>query len=232
MFHVEPSPASVIAQAAALGVDLGPHQAERLLEHLHLLQKWNRTHNLVGPGDIDGWLARHTLDSLAPVPYLPVGRGFDVGSGAGFPGIPIAVARPDCQLTLCEPRQKRLAFLRTVVAALQLPSVDLRVSPVSPTAPPEGANFVLSRATFLLPAWLALGARLLAPGGILVAFLGVDPWADERLRVEGGNHGLLLQHLRHYAVGDGPERAIAVFQKGRAGVPRGTPGGGPPRSEP
>ncbi len=216
---MEPSREQLVDAAAELGVALSAEQAQRLLDHLRLLARWNRAHNLVGRGDPADWLFRHTLDSLAPVPHLPAGAGIDVGSGAGFPGVPVAVARPDCHLTLCEPRQKRLAFLRTTVAELGLSNVDLWAEPVGSGHSLPPFDFALSRATLPIGDWLALAAGLVRDRGVVVAFLGLEPSSEESLRSEGADHGLDLRGRRPYRIGSGPERVLGIFERG---APRGS----------
>src|SRR5918999_112996 len=88
---------------------------ERLLDYVALLLKWNRTYNLTAIRDPFAMVAHHLLDSLAIVPHLPLGehgRVADAGSGAGLPGIPLALARPRWQVVLAESSQKKCAFLR------------------------------------------------------------------------------------------------------------------------
>jgi 16S rRNA (guanine527-N7)-methyltransferase len=84
---------------AELGLRLPPSATERLMEYLTLLAKWNRVYNLTAIREEIKWVSHHLLDSLVVVPHLPAGRILDVGSGAGLPGIPVALACPDRQLT-------------------------------------------------------------------------------------------------------------------------------------
>lgn len=216
MEHFAPT---LAAAASDLGVQLDAQQLDRLLKHLQLLERWNGTHNLVGPGSPEIWLERHTLDSLAAAPHLPTGQGFDVGSGAGFPGIPLAVARPDCRFTLVEPREKRAAFLANAIAALGLENAEvvrehLEPSPASGQTGQAGqALFAVSRATLPLPAWLELASGLLAPGGIAVGFLGIESWDQSRLEAAAKGSALIDAKLEGYQIGSQPTRTLALFRR-------------------
>src|SRR5216683_2981492 len=86
--------------AAGMGLRLSPEQLQRLGRHVDLLLKWNRSINLTSITDPDEVVEKHVLDSLAVVPVLPSGSLLDAGSGAGFPGIPAAIARPDLEVVL------------------------------------------------------------------------------------------------------------------------------------
>jgi 16S rRNA (guanine527-N7)-methyltransferase len=213
VFHVEHSSTTLLAAATSLGVRLDARQSEQLFAHLDLLERWNRTHNLVGPGSPADWLERHTLDSLTAARFLPAGKGFDVGSGAGFPGIPLAVARPDCRITLVEPREKRAAFLANAVAALGLGNAEVRREHLEASQVPGEAQFAVSRATLPLRGWLTLAASLLAPGGLVVAFIGIDPLDQARLETEASATGLINSHLESYQVGNQPVRALALLRR-------------------
>jgi|GEM_PF-1019231 len=103
------------------GIDLSGTQVAKLTAYVRLLDRWNRVHNLTGLRDEGALIERGLLDSLRAASLLPEGPGaLDVGSGAGFPGIPLAVAVPARRWTLLEPRRKRCAFLEEVVQQLSL----------------------------------------------------------------------------------------------------------------
>ena len=113
--------------APAFSELLAPHAAgralDRLIRYAELLERWSGRHNLVRFASRQELVERHILDALAALPLLEGGgRLLDVGSGAGLPGVPLLAARPDWRGTLVEPRQKRWAFLRTVVRDLELPA--------------------------------------------------------------------------------------------------------------
>lgn len=117
---------------AAAGLLLEPHQLAGLVRYASLLREWNTRINLTAITDDEGVAVRHFLDSLSVLPLLDAekarqgGRSLslvDVGTGAGFPGLPLRIVRPDLQLTLLDSLQKRIAFLQTVAAELGLADV-------------------------------------------------------------------------------------------------------------
>jgi 16S rRNA (guanine527-N7)-methyltransferase len=105
---------------AEIGLSLGRDERNKLLQYLALLEKWNQVYNLTAIRDREKMISGHLLDCLAVIPYVTGARVLDAGSGAGFPGIPVAVARPDIQVVLLDSNHKKAAFLRQAVADLQL----------------------------------------------------------------------------------------------------------------
>src|SRR5882672_12540516 len=106
-----------------MGVRLDPEQLKCLGRHVDLMLKWNKSVNLTAITDPEEIVEKHVLDSLAVVPVLPSGSLLDAGTGAGFPGIPLAIARPDLEVVLVDSVQKKVAFLKSVLAELRLPKV-------------------------------------------------------------------------------------------------------------
>lgn len=110
---------------AELGIELSDAQIDLLHRHLQLLAKWNRRSNLTAITDIDEMIIRHTLDSLSILPFV-LGRSLlDVGSGGGFPGLPLAIANPQLQVTLLDSRRKRAEFLHHACLVLNLANVEV-----------------------------------------------------------------------------------------------------------
>ena len=119
----------LVRGGAQLGLAMDPAGVERLLVYLAELMKWSRRVNLIARDTPEAQVVEtHFLDSLTLLPFLD-GAGevhlLDVGSGAGFPGLALACMRPDGRFTLCEPRQKRVSFLRHVVRTLGLANVEV-----------------------------------------------------------------------------------------------------------
>jgi 16S rRNA (guanine527-N7)-methyltransferase len=162
---------------AALRLELPPATLEHLRIYLEELQIWNARTNLTGLKSPRDMVIKHFLDSLAVLPFLDSAASLiDLGSGAGFPGLVLKLARPELNLTLVESRQKKAAFLEYLVSRLRLTGVDvsqtyLTLSLARKWEPKVDA--VVSRATFLLPRLLELAGPLLAPGGLLLALKGV-----------------------------------------------------------
>ena len=170
---------------AALGIKLPAPAHDRLLQYLALLEKWNSTYNLTAVRDPEKMVSHHLLDSLAVLPYLGTGPLLDVGSGAGLPGIPIAVARPHLAVTLLDAVHKKAAFLRQAKSELKLANVEVVCERVERWAPARRFATVISRALCELGEFIVLAARLVAPGGLLAAMKGVYPH-EELARLPAG----------------------------------------------
>lgn len=163
------------AGAAELGVALSEDAVAKLVRYLELLAKWNRVFNLTAIHDERDWVAQHLLDSLAVIPHLPAGSVIDVGSGAGLPGIPIAVACPQRRVTLLDSNQKKGAFLQQTVSELGLQRTRVEVSRAESFRPEKTFAVVISRAFAQLARFVQVAKHLCAPGGRLVAMKGGHP---------------------------------------------------------
>lgn len=140
----------------------------RLSSHWRLVEQWGTRLNLTSIRESDRAAWRHYRDSVEPLRVLSGGPWVDMGSGAGYPGIPIAVLRPDVAMTLVEPRRKRVSFLKTVVAELALENVTvLEGRSTNPPTQPFAA--VLTRATFSKAEDLRHLLTWCKPGGLVVA---------------------------------------------------------------
>jgi 16S rRNA (guanine527-N7)-methyltransferase len=159
---------------------LAPDRATQntLLDYLALLHKWNRAYNLTAVRDPRQMVARHLLDSLAVLPHLQGTRFADVGTGAGLPGMPLAIVDPARQFDLLDSNGKKIRFLTQAIAELGLANVRAWQCRVEEWRPEQGYDGVLSRAFASLADMAALCEHLLAPGGALLALKGVYP-ADE-----------------------------------------------------
>ena len=115
--------ATLLDGARTLGVELDPTSITRLLNYTRLLERWNGAFNLVSRKDIDRLVARHLLDSLSVLPLLRGPRVMDLGSGAGLPGIPLAIACPDLSFTLVDRSDRKARFLTQVIGELDLSNV-------------------------------------------------------------------------------------------------------------
>lgn len=165
---------------AALGLDLPADAQEKLAAFLALLVKWNKTYNLTAIRDPDEMITQHLLDSLAVLPVLQksvlVGRRFqlaDIGSGAGLPGLVLAIARPDWAITSVEAIEKKAAFQRQVKIELDLANVSIHCGRVEDLK--QSFDAVVSRAFASLADFVRLAGHL---SGNLWAMKGAYP-ADE-----------------------------------------------------
>ena len=163
---------------AALGFSI-PHETQvRLLQYLALIQKWNHVHNLTAVREPKTMLVRHLLDSVAIIPYIMGERIVDVGSGAGLPGIPLALVRPEWHVALVESNHKKAIFLQQARIELSLKNVEVVADRVENFSSAEGFDTVISRAFSDLADFVRLGGHLCRQGdgeGRLVAMKGIYP---------------------------------------------------------
>jgi len=154
---------------------------ERLMQYVALIEKWNRTFNLTAVRDPLQMVIQHLLDSLSVVPHLAGETVADVGSGAGLPGIPLAIARPEWQVTVNDANQKKAAFLRQATIELGLKNVSVHEGRVEAWQPASRFSVVISRAFAELNEFLEKCRHL---GNLLAAMKGAAPSGlGERCRV-------------------------------------------------
>ena len=160
------------AELTGLGFALTPAQAAALDAYLDLLEKWNRVHNLTAVRDRAQMVTRHLADSLSVREWIAGQRVADVGSGAGLPGVPLAIVLPETHFALVEPRAKRVRFLRQVAIELRLHNVEVVASRAEDHQPAVPYDCVVTRAFAALSDMLAATRHLLRPGGLWVAMKG------------------------------------------------------------
>ena len=161
--------------AAALGLALPEEAPARLLRYLDLLARWNRVYNLTAVRDPQQVVTRHLLDSLAVAPYVRGPRVLDVGSGAGLPGIPLALALPDVEFVLLDSSAKKTRFLIQAMSELRLERVSIEHARVEDYRAPRGFNTVVARAFASLAELVARAGPLCAHDGRLLALKGAYP---------------------------------------------------------
>ena len=164
---------------AALGLEAPPDAVARLAQYLELIQRWTRVYNLTAITDPAEMVPKHLLDSLAALPYLDAARLADVGSGAGLPGIPIAILRPGLPVVLVESSGKKARFLRTAQRELGLGNVTVVETRIERWQPEPGPDSVVARALAPLPELCALVQPWLPGSGRLYALKG--PKAEQEL---------------------------------------------------
>ncbi len=161
--------------AAMMRLRLDPEQLKLLGRHVDLLLKWNKSINLTAITDPDEVLEKHVLDSLAVVGVLPSGSLLDAGTGAGFPGIPVAIARPDLEVVLVDSVQKKVAFLKNALAELRLPNVKAFAVRLQGNPALESLSRVhaaVARACAAPREWLELAEQYVLPGGVAICMMG------------------------------------------------------------
>ena len=194
----------LVRGAAQLGLAMDVAGVERLLVYLAELMKWSRRVNLIARDTPEAQVVEtHFLDSLTLLPFLD-GAGevhlLDVGSGAGFPGLALACVRPDARFTLCEPRQKRVSFLRHVVRTLGLANVEVVADRVEAQASAWQGRFthITSRAVAEPAAFLPLVRPLVTPATRVLLMLaraeglaGIDRLVSGPWRVDAEHRFVL-----------------------------------------
>jgi 16S rRNA (guanine527-N7)-methyltransferase len=178
------------AGLAVMGIPALPEQRAMLLAFLALMQKWNRTYNLTAIRDPSTAVDLHLLDSLTVWPYLHGHRVLDVGTGAGLPGVPLALMSPERAFALLDSNAKKTRFVQQAVIELGLKNVDVVTARVEQYRPESGFDTVLARAYAGLQDILADTAGLLAPHGKLLAQKGQVP-AEE---IESIKHHTVRVH--------------------------------------
>ena len=178
--------------ARALGIDLSSAQQQKLLDYVGLLNKWNKAYNLTAVREPTEMVVRHLLDSLSVLPYVQATEIIDVGTGAGIPGIPLAIALPSLKVTLLDSNGKKTRFARQ--AALELGLANVEVVQARAEQYRNATPQLISRAFASLPDMLEVAGPLLAPGGRMLAMkaaltdvemAGVQaPWQAQRITLK------------------------------------------------
>ncbi len=128
--------------------------------YILLIEKWNKVHNLTAIRKPEDMLYQHMMDSLAVLPYIQGPNIVDVGTGAGLPGIPIAMARPDWQITLIESNKKKTSFLQQAKIELSLSNIAIFSKRIEDWRPEKGVNTIISRAFSSLGEFVHLSRHL------------------------------------------------------------------------
>lgn len=189
--------------AEAWSVDATNGMLDQVSRYLRILLMWNRTINLTGAVTLEELVGDHLPDSFALARLAPTGSDLvDVGSGGGLPAIPFAVLRPDCHVTLVEPRAKRVAFLNAAKREIACGSLEVvrgRIDDVENC----GFKMASSRATFSPEEWLSLSRRLLVHDGRCVVFAAAP--------VDGGAASASVVEELEYRTRKGSPRWFGVF---------------------
>ncbi len=161
-----------------LGVALEASVQRRLLNYIGLLGKWNRVYNLTAVRKPEQMVTRHLLDSLSVLQFVREPRILDVGSGAGLPGIPLALARPQWEFVLLDSNGKKARFLTQAVTELELGNVSVVQARVEEYQNETLFTTIVSRAFASVGEFVTGARHLLAPGGIYIAMKGAYPVAE------------------------------------------------------
>lgn len=164
--------------AAAMGVSLDDSQATALLQLLDELDDWNQRLNLTAIRERDQQITKHLLDSLSVQPYLRGLRIADIGTGAGFPGLPLAVVNPERHFTLVDSTAKKLRFVDHAAAMLGLTNVTTVHTRAESYKPASRFDCLLSRAVGPVANFVKWSGHLAVGGGRLLAMKGRSPDAE------------------------------------------------------
>ncbi|NJN45279.1 MAG: 16S rRNA (guanine(527)-N(7))-methyltransferase RsmG [Candidatus Competibacteraceae bacterium] len=199
-----------------LGIATSETAVEQLAAYLQLLERWNRTYNLTAVRHCADMVGLHVLDSLAILPWLQGPRLLDVGSGAGLPGIPLAIVCRELDFVLLDSNGKRVRFMTQAVAELGLANVSVARCRVEDYQPVTPFDSVVSRAFAALADMLCKAGRFCGTGGRLLAMKGVYPATElaelpPGFRVEGVYRLNVPEldaerHLVHLAPDNSPTR--------------------------
>jgi 16S rRNA (guanine527-N7)-methyltransferase len=179
------SDSTLIAGAAELGIELSERQASQLIRLLDELDDWNQRMNLTAIRERGAQITKHLLDSLSVQPFLHGERVLDVGTGAGFPGLPLAIVNPQRRFTLLDSTAKKLKFIEHSAALLSLPNVQTVHTRAENFRPPERFDIVVSRAVGPIEQFVKWAGHLCVGGGRLLAMKGRDP-ATELAKLPSG----------------------------------------------
>ena len=197
---------------AALPGTLPEAAAPALVTLIEELARWNRKVNLTAIRDRDEMVTHHVLDSLVVRPLLEGGRILDVGTGPGFPGLPLAIAEPDRNFTLIDSNQKKIAFVEHAARTLGLSNVTAVKARGEDYAPGHRFDTVIARALASLPRLLEIAGHHVGEGGVFVALKGrypaeeleviPAPWSHEVKEIDvpglatGSRHAVLMRRRR------------------------------------
>jgi len=189
----------IIDGAGHFGVRINRDQAQQFALHADLMLKWNRTSNLTAITDSVDVAVKHFLDSIITGPLISLGATvLDIGSGAGFPGIPLKIMIPSLQVTLIDASRKKISFLKHVIRTLNLENIEAHhVRAEDFAKKPAAANrfdVVTSRALTSIKDFVLMAAPLLAKDGVIIALKGPDLQQEiEAFQLQTNTHTGLLR---------------------------------------
>lgn len=206
----------ITAGVATLGQTLPAGAAGKLVQLLSELERWNKRLNLTAIRDPQEMVSGHVLDSLSLRPYLEGTRIVDVGTGAGFPGLPLAIAESHKQFLLLDSNARKIAFAKHMIADLALGNVTAIQSRAEDFVADPPFDTVLARALATLARIVELCAHLVAENGVLLAAKGKYPAEElEELSKHPADWDFRVIELR---VPDLPQQSRHLVRLERAGT--------------
>jgi 16S rRNA (guanine527-N7)-methyltransferase len=169
----------LISGLESLNLSTTEDKVEQLLSFIKLLEKWNKAYNLTAIRDKEEMVRLHLLDSLAILPFIEGKRVIDIGTGAGLPGIPLAIYLPDIEFTLLDSNAKKTRFVQQAILELKLKNVTVCHNRVEQYHPETSFDTAITRAFASLSDIVELTAHLLNKNGVLLAMKGQAPDISE-----------------------------------------------------
>jgi 16S rRNA (guanine527-N7)-methyltransferase len=165
----------LVKHAVKMHINISDEQADKLIQYLHLIVKWNRIHNLTAIRNPQDMLTHHLLDSLSVNQWVKADKLLDVGTGAGLPGIPLAIIRPEMHITLSDSNNKKSIFQQQAQIELGLKNVTVKSGRVEDLYDVEKFDGIISRAFSEIALFTNLTKHLLADDGSWYAMKGMIP---------------------------------------------------------
>jgi len=165
----------LVSGLESLNLSLSDDKIEQLLDFIKLIEKWNKAYNLTAIRNREDMVRLHLLDSLTIVPFIEGKSVIDIGTGAGLPGIPLAIYFPETAFTLLDSNAKKTRFVQQAILELKLKNVSVCHNRVEQYHPEKSFDMVITRAFAGLSDIVELTAHLLSKDGVLLAMKGQIP---------------------------------------------------------
>jgi len=220
MTRADKTPAELLAEGIAeLGLEIDNTRQQAMLRYLELLERWNRAYNLTAVRELPEMVVRHLLDSLSISPYLTGQRILDVGTGAGLPGIPLALVHEEKTFVLLDSNGKKCRFVRQAVLELGLKNVEVVQSRVEHYRPDEPFDTIVTRAFAPLSDILARIGHLCHHGTRLLAMKSGEP--EDEIAAAAVAPERLRRHRLHIPFSGVERSLLEITLEPHAGEPHG-----------
>lgn len=211
---LEPAAAALESVAGAVYPSLTPASRAALLSYVALVFRWQRIANLTGAPDPSTFIRQHVSDSLSVLPHVGAGPLADIGSGAGLPGLVLAIAQPALEVVLVEPRGKRARFLEQARIELALPNVSVHAGRVQDWHPAHPPQTLICRAFASIPDFLTATLHLQSPGVRVLAMKGDLP----EVELAGLDHDRYRSEVRSLEVAGWARRHLVALDCRESGT--------------
>ena len=172
------SPGVSVSSLQEMGLEASSKDVEALGAYLTLLDKWNAVYNITSVTPKSKWVSTHLYDSCSIISLLPEGSLLDIGTGGGFPGLPIAILQPQREVFLLDRSHKKTAFLRQAIIELGIKNVTVETTRIERYQPTARFSVIVSRAFSELRLFVQMASKFCKPDGVLVAMKGQYPAAE------------------------------------------------------